>query len=78
MAIVAILEFSDGGAFGLGILEGAPVDRLLLQGPVEPFRHAIGLRLGDEGEARGDAPELDLVEEVVRRDNWGQTTDTRA
>jgi hypothetical protein len=41
------------------------MDGLLLQGPLEPFGHAVGLRLGDEGKAWGNAPELDLIEEVV-------------
>ena len=40
---------------------------LLLERPVEAFGHAVGLWLGDEGEARGDSPELNLVEEVVGR-----------
>ena len=38
------------------------MDGLLLERPVESLGHAIGLRLGDEGEARRDAPEL--IEEV--------------
>ena len=34
---------------------------------VEPLGDAVGLGLGDEGVGRLDAPELDLVGEVVRR-----------
>src|SRR5574338_699704 len=67
MTIVAILERGDCRANVLDILEDAAMDGLLLQGSVESLSHAIGLRLGDEGEARGDAPELDLVEEVIGR-----------
>ena len=65
MAIVAILEPGDCRAHFLDIVEDATMDGLLLQGPVEPFGHAVGLWLGDKGEARGDAPEPDLIEEVV-------------
>src|SRR5574337_281442 len=67
MTIVAILERGDCRANVLDILEDAAMDGLLLQGSVESLSHAIGLRLGDEGEARGEAPELDLVEEVIGR-----------
>jgi hypothetical protein len=66
MPIVAIPECSDCRAHFLEILEDAPMDSLFLQGPVEPFGHAVGLRLGDKGEAGRDAPEPDLMEEVVR------------
>ena len=36
-----------------------------LEGAEEALDDAVGLRLGDEGEARGDAPELDLLLEVL-------------
>jgi hypothetical protein len=39
---------------------------LFLHGSVEPLGYAVRLRLGDEGVARRDAPEPDLVAEVVR------------
>ena len=65
MAIVTILERGDGGAHFFEVSEDATVNGLFLQGPVEAFGDAVGLRLGDEGEARGDAPEPDLVEKVI-------------
>lgn len=45
--------------------EAAAVDGLLLQGPVEAPGHAIGLGFGHERDARVDAPELDLFQEIV-------------
>src|SRR3954467_7308520 len=36
-----------------------------LEGAEEALDDAVGLRLGDEGEARGDAPEPDLLLEVL-------------
>ena len=67
MAIVTILELGDRRANFFEISEDTAVNGLLLQRSVEAFGDAVGLRLGDEGEARCDAPELDLVEEVVGR-----------
>ena len=43
----------------------ATMDDLFLQGAIEPLGDAVGLGLGDKG--RLDAPELDLVGEVVRQ-----------
>ncbi len=65
MTVVAFLEFADRGTHLHDVAEDAAVDGLLLQRPVEALGDAVGLRLGTQGEARGDAPELDLVEEVV-------------
>ena len=42
------------------------MNRLFLHGPVEPLGDAVGLRRRDEGVARREAPEPDLVAEVVR------------
>ena len=67
MAIVAVPELCHGSADFLDVLEDTAVDGLLLERAVEAFSDAIGLRLGNEGEAWGDAPELDLVEEVIGR-----------
>ena len=44
-----------------------PWDDLFLQRAIEPLGDAVGLGLGDEGVGRLDAPELDLVGEVVRQ-----------
>jgi hypothetical protein len=65
MAIVAFLEVSNGRADLLNVPEDAAVNRLVLQRLVKAFGDTVGLGLGDEGEARGNAPELDPVEEVV-------------
>ncbi len=65
MAIVRVLERGDRDANLLDVSEDTTVNRLLLKGPVETFVDAVGLRLGDEGEARRDAPELNLIDEVV-------------
>src|SRR6266571_3960622 len=67
MAIVAVLEIDDGGTDFRDVSEDAAVDGLLLQGSVEAFGEAVGLWFGNKGETRGDAPEPDLVEEVIRR-----------
>lgn len=42
------------------------MNRLLLHRPVEPLGDAVGPRLGGEGVARRDAPEPDLLAEIVR------------
>ena len=65
MAIVAILEFGHGDAHLFEVREDAAMEHLFLERPVEAFSDAIGLRFGDEGKAWRDAPELDLVEEIV-------------
>ena len=65
MAIVTILERGHGGAHLFDVLEDTAVNGLLLQRPVETLGYAIGLRLGDEGEARRNTPELDRVEEII-------------
>ena len=65
MAIVEVLEGGDGETNFLDVPEEAAMDGLFLQRPVEALGDAVGLRLGDEGEARSDAPEADLVEEVI-------------
>jgi len=67
MAIVTIGKGGDGGPNFLDVLEDAAMNGLLLQCSVEAFGDTIGLRFGDEGEARGDTPEPDLVEKVIGR-----------
>ena len=67
MAIVTILELDDRSPDFLKIPEDATVNGLFLQRPVEALGDAIRLWLSNEGEARRDAPEPDLVEEVVGR-----------
>ncbi len=67
IGIVPVHELTDG------ILQFAevPIDTamadLLLQGAIEPLRHAVALRFGVERIGRVNAPELDLVGEVVRK-----------
>jgi len=63
--VVDLHEGADGRTDLLDVGEDVAVDGLLLEGPVEAFRDAVGLGLLDEGEGRGEAPEADLVEEVV-------------
>lgn len=65
MGIVARDEGIDGLTDGLEVAEDPTVDGLFLEGAAEAFGHTVGLGLGDEGEARRDAPEADLVEEVI-------------
>jgi hypothetical protein len=67
VAIVTILERDDRGPNFLQVPEDATVNGLFLQRPVETLSDAIRLRFGDEGEARRDTPEPDLVEEVIGR-----------
>ena len=67
MAIVAILELDDRSPNLFQVREDATMNGLLLQCPVEALGDAIRLWLGNEGEARRDAPEPDLVEEVIGR-----------
>ena len=47
--------------------EGVAIDGLLFQSQDEPLRDSVGLGLGNEGEAVGDAPVADLANEVIRR-----------
>ncbi len=67
MAIVAILELDNRSPDFLQVPEDATMNGLLLQCPVEALGDAIRLWLGNEGEARRDAPEPDLVQEVIGR-----------
>src|SRR6478736_1750911 len=67
MTVVTIFELDDRGPNFLQVPEDATVNGLFLQRPVEALSDAIRLRFGDEGEARRDAPEPDLVEEVIGR-----------
>jgi hypothetical protein len=62
MASVAILERGAREANFFDVLEDAAVNGLLLQGSVEAFSHAVGLRPGEEGAIWRDSPELDVVE----------------
>src|SRR3977135_4322924 len=66
VVVAAINEGSGGVAQLVEVWEDPAVDRLLLERPVEPFGHAVRLRLLDESEARRDAPVADLVHEVIR------------
>src|ERR1035437_4642115 len=63
--IVTLEEDPHGGANVVDGLVDTAIDDLLLEGAEEAFGHAIGLGLADEGKARGHAPELDLVLEVI-------------
>lgn len=65
MVIVALLELGDGGTQFLDIPKDPTMNDLLLESAVETLGDAIGLWFGDECEAGGDPPELDLIEEVV-------------
>jgi hypothetical protein len=67
VAIVAILELDNRSPDFLQVPEDATMNGLLLQCPVEALGDAIRLWLGNEGEARRDAPEPDLVQEVIGR-----------
>ncbi len=66
MGSVSIDEFSNGMTHLFDVAEHPPVDRLLLEGSIEALGNTVGLWLGDEREAGRDAPELHLVQEVVR------------
>src|ERR1700694_1759507 len=67
MTGVTLLKLDDRSPDFLQVPEDATVNGLVLQRPVEALSDAIRLRFGDEGEARRDAPEPDLVEEVIGR-----------
>ena len=60
VVVVKVDEGGDGGAEPLGpepaeglgeVLIGAAVDDLLLEGAVEAFEDAVGLRFAEQGEA---------------------------
>src|SRR4051794_9808566 len=63
--VIARDEGPDRGANLLGIAEDPAPHDLLLEGADEPLRHTIGLRLANEGKARRQAEEGDLVLDVV-------------
>lgn len=65
MRVVTRNEFTHSLAHGLQIAEDTVMDCMLIEGTVETFRHAVGLGFGHECRTGGDAPEFDLVEEVI-------------
>ena len=65
LVVVQLDEAAHRGPQLLDSAVGPSVDDLLLQRAVEALHHAVGFGLLDEGEARVDAPELDLVEKVL-------------
>jgi len=65
LAVVAIDELLHSQSELGKILIGATVDDLLLEGAVEALGYAVGLGLLDEGVAGVDAPELDLIGEML-------------
>jgi hypothetical protein len=67
VAIVTVLERDGGSTDLLHIFEDATMNGLFLQRVDEALGNPVGLRLGDEGEARRDTPEFQLVAEIVRR-----------
>ena len=67
MAIVSILERGDSISDLFEVAEDAPMNSLLLQRAVEAFGDTVSLGFGHKGEARSDAPEPDLVKEVIGR-----------
>src|SRR5664279_2815347 len=67
MMIVTFLELGDGNTNLFDIAEDPAMNGLFLQGPVEAFCNAVGLGLGNVGETRCDAPELELIDKVVGR-----------
>src|SRR5260370_6121143 len=67
MTVLTILKLDDRSPYFLQVREDATVNGLFLQRPVEALSDAIRLWLGNEGEARRDAPEPDLVQEVIGR-----------
>jgi hypothetical protein len=64
VTILAILEHGPHRASFLDIPEDATVGSLLLQAPVEPFGHTVGLRFGEEGESHSNAQGPDLIEKA--------------
>ena len=67
LGIVEFDEVADGVPQRRDVAVDATMDDLFLQRAIEPLGDAVGLGLGDEGVGRLDAPELDLVGEVVRQ-----------
>ena len=67
LGIVEFDEVADGIPQFRDVAVDATMDDLFLQRAIEPLGDAVGLGLGDEGVGRLDAPELDLVGEVVRQ-----------
>ena len=67
LGIVEFDEVADGVPQLRDVAVDATMDDLFLQRAIEPLGDAVGLGLGDEGVGRLDAPELDLVGEVVRQ-----------
>ena len=70
LGIVEFDEVADGVPQLRDVAVDATMDDLFLQRAIEPHGDAVGLGLGDEGVGRLDAPELDLVGEVVSRTFW--------
>lgn len=64
-SVVLIHEFLDRSPDLFHIPEHASVDGLVIECPVEPFCHAVGLWLLHKGSAGGDAPVPVFVQEVV-------------
>ena len=69
--VVAGGKGADGVAELVDGLADAAIDDLLLQGAEEPLDHAVGLGFSDEGVAWRDAPEADLLLEVVGHEGAG-------
>ena len=67
LAVVDVHKAPDRLSHLLQVLEHQAIDNLLLEGPDEAFRHAVGLGLLDKGEAGVDAPVFKLVLEVIRQ-----------
>ena len=65
IGVVAGGQVADGVADLVDGLEGAAMDGLLLQRPEEPLDDAVRLRLGREGVAWRDAPESDLLLDLL-------------
>src|SRR3954468_1765508 len=65
LGVVAGDEGPDSVTHVLDGLEDATMDGLLFQGSEQPLDHAVGLGFRDEGIARHQAPELDLLLEDV-------------
>ncbi len=70
LGIVEFDEVAHGVPQLRDVAVDATMDDLFLQRAIEPLGDAVGLGLGDEGVGRLDAPELDLVGEVVRQILW--------
>src|SRR5271165_1624903 len=68
LGVVADDEVADGVTDFIDSLIDAAVHDLFLERAKEPFDHAIRLGFADEGVARRDAPEPDLLLEVVRHE----------